>query len=134
MKSVRLVTIAIGIAFLLAQGAWAADKAASAVKDPQDLPRTAVYKVPELTTELSKQLVKSLGDVEGILSAKPDTKASTLAVTFAPAKTGTDAIQAALRPLAPETTLGKVGPADPKQAKSGCGGCPKSKSCGKKKS
>jgi len=134
MKSARLVTIAVGIAFLLAQGAWAADKAAPAVQDPQDLPHTAIYKVPELTTALSKQLVKSLGDVQGILSAKPDTKASTLAVTFAPAKTDTDAIQAALRPVAPETTLDKVGPADPKQAKSGCGGCPKSSSCGKKKS
>ena len=134
MKSARLVTVCFAIAFLLAQGAWATDTAAPAAKDPHDLPHTAVYKVPELTTTLSKELVKSLNDVDGILSAKPDTKAGTFAVTFAPAKTDTDAIQAALRPVAPETTLDKVGPADPKQAKSGCGGCPKKSSCAKKKS
>jgi hypothetical protein len=133
MKSARLVTIVLVTSLLLAPTAWASETAAPAAKDPQDLPHTAIYKVPELTTKLSKDLVKSLNEVDGILSAKPDTKNGTFAVTFAPAKTDTDAIQAAMRPVAPETTLDKVGPADPKQANSGCGGCPKKSSCAKKK-
>jgi hypothetical protein len=133
MKSVRIAAIGIAIVCLLASGAWAADPTAPAEKDPQNQPHTAVYNVPDLTTDLSKQLVKSLGDLDGIIAAKPDAKAGTFAVTFTPAKTDTKSIEAALASAAPKTSLASVAPADPKAAKAGCGGCPKKSSCAKNK-
>ena len=89
--------------------------------------------MPELTKDLSKDLVKSLTDVEGILAAKPDTEAGTFAVTFAPAKTDPETIEAALGQVAPKTSLDKVGPADTKAAKGDCSKCPKKSGCAKNK-
>jgi hypothetical protein len=133
MKSARLVILAIALFLLAATGVQAEEKAAKAEKSPEELAQTAVFKVPDLDQGLSKQLVKSLTGVEGILAAKPDTETGTFAVTFATAKTDTDRIETALGEVAPQASLEKVGPADATAAKKDCSKCPKSAGCAKKK-
>jgi hypothetical protein len=127
MKATRLLTVGIAIFCLfIAQAAWAAT---------DDAPHTAVYDVPDLNDGLSKKLVKGLGKLDGVVSAKPDATADTISVTFVPQKTDTETIQAALTAVAPQAALNKVGPADPSKAKgkSPCSGCPKKSGCSKKK-
>ena len=126
MKLSKSISIAVAIAFILAQGAWAGEAKQAASKDQH---QTAVYEIPGLSVDLSKDLVKGLKGIDGILAAKPDTDAGTFAVTFASAETDADAIRSALGAVASEVALSKVGPADPKAVKKDCSKCPKKSGC-----
>ena len=133
MRTLKLGTIGIATFLILVPGAWAAETADAAAKSPENQPHTAVYKVVDLSSDLSKQMVKGLSEIEGILSAKQDIESGTFSVTFAPAETDTKAIQTVLESVSNEVTLAGVAPADAKQAHGDCSKCPKQKSCAKQK-
>ena len=133
MRSIRFVIVSVTICFLVAQGALAAANAQPAKQDHENLPHTAIYKIPDLTKELSKALVKSLGKMDGIISAKPDLKAGTFSVTFSPQEIDGKKLEAAIIEIEPKASLDSIGPADSKSPSSACSKCPKHKDCAKKK-
>ncbi len=120
------------IVTMLTMGLMAGD-AAPAKESSKDAPHLAVYKVPSLDNDMSKNLIKSLTKVDGVISAKPDTEGGVFSVTFEPKKTSPEKIQETMVQVAPGTELAKVGPADAKHSKKDCGKCPNKKSCSKKK-
>jgi copper chaperone CopZ len=127
MKCAKLAILGFALITLLAPLS-----AAAAEEQAQDAAQMAIYKVPELTEDLSKGFIKELAKLEGIVSAKPAIDEGTFAVTFETAKTDPQKIEAVLAELAPEAKLDKVGPAE--KAHSGdCSKCPKHKTCGKNK-
>jgi len=134
MKSARNAIVAVLALALFVLPVAAEDNAtAPLAKAGHGTPQTALFKVPDLTADLSKELVKGLAKLEGIVSAKPDLDKASFAVTFDPAKTDAKQLQVSLREIASQMSLTKVGPADPKHAKSDCGKCPHEAKCSKKK-
>jgi copper chaperone CopZ len=133
MKTSKLALFGIAILALTAFAALAADDPAPAENKPQDAPHAAIFKVPALSEDLSKDFIKGLAKADGIISAKPDLEAGTFSVTYEPAKTDPKKIEAVLTQLASEVSLDKVQPADAVHAKSDCSKCPHHKTCGKKK-
>jgi hypothetical protein len=119
---------------LTALGTWASDTPQPAGEKIEAAHQTAIYTVPNLDKALSKNLVKSLAEVKGILAAKPETDSGIVSVTFETAVTDAKQIHEALSKLAPEAKLDKVVPADARAAGAGCGKCPHAKTCTKKKS
>ena len=134
MRHFRFTLFTLAVIALTALGSWASDTPQPAGDKLEAAQQTAIYTVPNLDKALSKNLVKSLAEVEGILAAKPDTDSGIVAVTFESAKTDAKQIHEALSKLAPEAELDKVAPADAKAAGAGCGRCPHAKTCTKKKS
>ena len=130
MKSAKLTVLVLAVIALLAPLSHAAEKAA-AQDNPQDKPHMAVYKVPGLDEELTKDFIKGLAKLDGIISAKPALDEGIFTVTYEPAKTAPEKIEAVLVELAPDTKLDKVGPADAAAAEHDCGKCPHRKTCGK---
>jgi len=134
MKTRPVAVALLIIAALLSVGLMAGETTPAPAKEgAEDGPRLAVYKVPNLTNDLSGSLIKSLTKVQGILSAKPDTDAGSFSVTFEPGRTTPEQIQAAMAQVAPGTELDKVEAADPAQAKKDCGKCPSRSKCSKSK-
>jgi hypothetical protein len=126
MKQVKLFIIGFALIALLAPLAQAA-----AEEKPQDKPHTAQFTVPELNDTVTKDLVKGLAKLEGIISAKSSDEA-VFAVTFDPTKTDAKKIEAILAEIAPDSKLEKVALADDPHAGSDCSKCPLKKKCGKK--
>jgi hypothetical protein len=126
MKQAKLFIIGFALIALLAPLAQAA-----AEEKPQDKPHTAFFAIPELSETVTKELVKGLAKLEGIISAKT-TDEGAFAVTFHPAKTDPKKIEAALSEIAPDSKLDKVALADDPHAGSDCNKCPLKKKCGKK--
>ena len=127
MKISKITILGVAVLLLTSLNASAADDPA-----PADSPHAAVFKVPALSEDLSKNFIKALAKADGIISAKPDLEEGTFSVTYEPAKTDTKKIEAVLAQLAPEVTFDKVQPADPAHASSDCSKCPHHKTCGKK--
>jgi hypothetical protein len=132
MKSRKLSILVCAVLALTAHAAIASDDPAPSGSAPQDAPHAALFKVPALSEEISKDFIKGLAKADGIISAKPDLEEGVFSVTFEPAKTDPKKIEAILSQLAPEVTFDKVQPADPAQAKGDCSKCPYHKTCGKK--
>ena len=127
MKIAKLAVLAIALIALLAPMSTAL-----AEVEIKDAAQMAIYKVPELTEDLSKGFIKELAKIEGIVSAKPAIDEGTFAVTFETEKTDPQKIEAVLVQLAPDAKLDKVESAE--KAHSGdCSKCPKHKTCGKQK-
>jgi hypothetical protein len=134
MNRTKLTALTIVIWVALATLGLATDTQETAPA-PATTPHIAVFKVPDLTTDLAKQLVKGLAKVDGVIAAKPDIEAGTLAVTFTPATIEVKAITKTLSEVVPDTTLETIAPADTTaHTKKDCGKCPHQKGCSKKQS
>jgi hypothetical protein len=133
MKNAKLHILCFAVIALLASLSHASNEPTAAEENPQDTPHMATYKVPDLDEALSKDFIKALAKLEGIISAKPAIDAGTFSVTYEPAKTDPRKIEALLAQLAPESKLDKVGLADATHSEDDCGKCPLRKKCGKHK-
>ncbi len=91
----------------------------------------ATYTVPEMDDALVKSLIGALDGEKGVVSAKPDTEAGALHVTFEPGATSPSTIARALTAVSAGVQLEKVAAsADPAQPAHDCGGCPMRNTCG----
>ncbi len=120
---VRLIAIALTLAF--AAPAFAGE--AHPAKPMPQTPKVALYRVPSLTEDLAKTIVKALAVDPGVLGATPSLKDSTLAVTFDANKTTPERIHERIGTVA-EASLVKVSDAPP-TAHGGCGRCPSRRTC-----
>ena len=131
MKHVLFVAVALlalcGVA--VAEGECPSVKAAAdTAKAAADTPQMALFRVPGLTDELAKGIIKALAEEAGILAAKPSVKDTLLAVTFDGKKTTAEKVQKVVTTVVTDATLVKLGAAPP-MAHGPCGGCPSRKSC-----
>ena len=133
MHSNRLIAAAFTTIILFSFGAWATTESAVLEKPVLEGPHTAVYTLTELEPALAKQLVKALGETEGIMSAKPDYEENLFAVTFEPEKISTDKLTELLSETAPGIELEKLTPAEHAHAHTACGKCPLKAKCSKNK-
>ena len=106
-----------------AKGATAGEAAPAA--------EVASYAIPDLSAELGKQLVASLGEQPGVVSARVDEEKGLFLVTFQPGQTDPAAMLARLQTVAEGATLTEVGAAAAGADKKGCGGCPSKSKCPK---
>ncbi len=93
----------------------------------------ATYTVPDLDGEMGQRLVSSLGDQEGIFSAKVDEAQGHFLVTFEPGKADPAALLSRLQTVNTDVALEGVAAADGEAQKKGCGGCPSKAKCPKAK-
>ncbi len=109
------------------------EETAEAVDSPEAAPTAEVasYAVPDLSAELGKQLVASLGEQPGVVSARVDEEKGLFHVTFQPGQTDPAALLARLLTVAEGATLTEVGAAAAGADKKGCGGCPSKSKCPK---
>jgi hypothetical protein len=126
MKQAKIFIIGLALFALLAPISQA-----TVEEKAQDKPHTALFTVPELNETVTKNFVKSLAKLEGIISAK-STEKGAFAVTFDPAKTDAKKIEAVLAEISPDSKLDKVALADDPHAGSDCNKCPLKKKCSKK--
>jgi hypothetical protein len=124
----RQVLFAV-LAVVAALGPAMAGEECASTKAPADTMQTAVFRVPGLTEELARGIVKALAEEPGILAAKPSVKDTTLSVTFDAKKTNAENLHKAVTAVAADATLQKVGAAPPPMAHGPCGGCPSRKGC-----
>ncbi len=106
---------------------------AEASSSPETAPAAEVasYAVPDLSAELGKQLVASLGEQPGVVSARVDEDKGLFHVTFQPGQTDPAAMLTRLQTVAQGATLTEVGAAAAGAEKKGCGGCPSKSKCPK---
>jgi len=115
-------------------------KAPPAAETPEAAPEpekpaseVATFSVPDMDAALVKSLVDALAGEKGIVSAKPDTDAGTLHVTFEPGTTNPSTIGKVLSTVSAGAQLEKVAAStDPAQPAHDCGGCPMHDTCGGK--
>ncbi len=91
----------------------------------------ATFAVPDLDEALGKQLAATVGQDEGVVSAKPEPDKGHFLVTFTPGVASPDAILTLVRSVSPEAQLEGVAAAAGGAAKKGCGGCPSKSKCPK---
>ena len=91
----------------------------------------ASYAVPDLSAELGRQLVASLGEQPGVVSARVDEEKGLFLVTFRPGQTDPATMLSQLQTVAAGATLTEVGAAAAGKDEKGCGGCPSKSKCPK---
>lgn len=93
----------------------------------------ATYSIPDLSTDLGKQLVAALGEQQGIVAARVDEEQGLFLVTFRPDKTDPAAMLAMLQNVSAGAALKEVAAANSGKEKKDCGGCPSKSKCPKSK-
>ena len=116
-------------------GASPAEETAEAVGESPHVAtpaaEVATYSIPDLSSELGKQLVSALGEQEGVVSARVDEERGVFLVTFKPGETDPAAMLVRLQTVSAGATLTEVGAAATGTKEEGCSGCPSKSKCPK---
>jgi hypothetical protein len=102
------------------------------LKDEAPANEVATFAVPDMSEDLVKSLVGALADEKGVVSAKPDTTAGVIHVTFEPGTINPKVIGEKLSTVTEGVTFEKVAAADSAAPAHQCGGCPMADTCGGK--
>lgn len=125
MKNTAFLCLFLLFSLVLAPFSPAADNEAAACPAA-----VSTFKVPGLDKALTKQLVKEISKLPGIISAKPLADSSSLAVTHETATTTAAKIGQAMQTLVPGTELTATVPAKvPATTEKGCATCPRRGGC-----
>jgi hypothetical protein len=132
MKADNKRIIIIVFAVLVAMGGgFSGDCAAvdSAGRMAGEIVHVAIFKVPDLSENLAKEISKALAREPGVLSGKSDFQKESFSVVFDVGKTSPKGILKMIAAVTPNAKLENVEQTQKQGVKLDCGKCPRKNKC-----